>query len=117
MRKGGVSGITLTAAIAAVLVFFSLGACDLLTNKLEIDVEKAMDEAVAYANAALLTVEVYYPRYGGQGIGNAEHYRCGNPYPLVRGQAARYPDQPPAYQFRHFLQPGAADKAVVCHPA
>ena len=51
--RGGIFGIKL---IAAVLTFFSLGACDLLSNKPEIDVEKAIDAAVQLANAPVLKV-------------------------------------------------------------
>jgi hypothetical protein len=37
-----------------------------MNNKPEINVERAIDEAAAYANAARLTVEVYYPENWGR---------------------------------------------------
>jgi hypothetical protein len=61
--KGGIFGATL---IAAVLVVLFLAVCDLLNNKPEIDLEKTMDAEIAYANAAQLTVEVYYPESWGR---------------------------------------------------
>jgi hypothetical protein len=50
------------------MVFASLSflGCDLLSNKSEIDVEQAIDDTVAWANAARLTVEVYYPESWGR---------------------------------------------------
>ncbi|MDR0623656.1 MAG: hypothetical protein LBG10_04435, partial [Treponema sp.] len=63
MRRSGIFGIIL---IAVVLIFFSFGACDLLINKPEIDLEKTMDAEIAWANAPRLTVGLSYPdEWGG----------------------------------------------------
>jgi formylglycine-generating enzyme required for sulfatase activity len=65
MRKGGIFGTLQAALIVVSLSFFG---CDLLSNKPEIDLEKAIDDTVAYANAARLTVAVAAP--GGWGTSN-----------------------------------------------
>jgi hypothetical protein len=54
----------LLAVVSLVLLFFS--GCDLFSNKPEINVEQAIDDAVAWANATRLTVEVYYPESWGR---------------------------------------------------
>jgi hypothetical protein len=53
MRKHGI--FRMTAAVSALLLF---GACDLLNNKPEIDLEQAMDAEVAWANAPYVPVRV-----------------------------------------------------------
>jgi hypothetical protein len=58
MRKGGIFETLQAALIVASLSFFG---CDLLNNKPEIDLEKAIDDTVAYANAARLTVTLAIP--------------------------------------------------------
>jgi ABC-type proline/glycine betaine transport system permease subunit len=57
MRKNGIFG---TRPVLAVLflAFLFFSGCDLLNNKPEIDVERAIDGVVAYANAPVIPVTV-----------------------------------------------------------
>jgi hypothetical protein len=88
MHRGGVFGLTL---VTAVLTVFSFGACDLLNNKPEIDVERAIDGAVAYANAAILPVTV---DEGGMGTasprGTLTGIKQGVPFTLNYSSFAEY---------------------------
>jgi hypothetical protein len=72
---------TLALAYAAALVLpWVLGGCELFLDKPEIDVERAIDEAVAYANALVINVEVQE-----SGAGTA------NPRGSVQGVKLNYP--------------------------
>jgi hypothetical protein len=46
------------AALTALVFSFALAGCDLLNNKPEVDVEKAMDREIAWANAPYVPVRV-----------------------------------------------------------
>jgi hypothetical protein len=80
--------------VAALVLSLVLAGCDLLSNKPEIDLEKAMDEAIAYANAARLTVTVAVPDGWGfspqQGTNRAGDTRRGFPFDVEFTPAPAY---------------------------
>jgi hypothetical protein len=47
--------------LAALMALAAFSGCDLLNNKPEIDLEKALDDEIVWANAARLTVRMEYP--------------------------------------------------------
>jgi hypothetical protein len=80
----------------AVIVLASLSflGCDLLNNKPEIDLEQTIDDTVAWANAARLTVEVYYPESWGRspqfGPLSSDNARQGFPFTVEFTVSAAY---------------------------
>ncbi|MDR1175298.1 MAG: hypothetical protein LBK83_07510 [Treponema sp.] len=81
-------------SVIAAGVCLAVAACDLLSNKPEIDLERAIDDAVAYANAARLTVEVSYPGDWGRspqfGTLPSESVRQGFPFTVDFTVSAAY---------------------------
>ena len=53
--------ITNVILLLSVLYSLLLVTCNLFNNLPETDLEKKMDEEIAWANAARLTVSVYFP--------------------------------------------------------
>jgi hypothetical protein len=96
MKKtaGTLAILCVTALIGALVLSPALTGCDLFNNKPEIDVEQVMDEAIAYANAAQLTVEVYYPESWGRspqfGPLSSDSARQGFPFTVEFTVSAAY---------------------------
>ncbi|MDR2739156.1 MAG: hypothetical protein LBB68_04925 [Treponema sp.] len=89
MRKAGIFGLAPAAAVFAV---FFMGACDLLSNKPDIDVEKAVDGAVRIANAPVLKVEVDEGGMGTAGPrGTLSVIKQGVPFQLNYQANSAYP--------------------------
>jgi hypothetical protein len=80
--------------IGALVLSLTLAGCDLLVNKPEIDMEQALDKGIAYANAARLTAEVYYPESWGRspqfGPLNPDDVRQGFPFTVEFTVSAAY---------------------------
>ncbi|MDR2110612.1 MAG: hypothetical protein LBP32_04825, partial [Spirochaetaceae bacterium] len=80
--------------IGALFLSLVLAGCDLFINKPEIDLEEALNTTISYANAARLTVEVYYPENWGRspqfGPLNPDSARQGFPFTVEFSVSAAY---------------------------